>query len=137
MDSQLRSTSQNEVEHLDNAVVIAESLVNQVKKSDIDMMVQHQKEMLTRYEKTNEMLINFNMLSAQRCETTSQDFKKHTQMLYEMKKDLDIVFKRIRTLKQRLTKMHPEAFAACSDVCNIIEVENNEDTQSKDDVQTS
>lgn len=51
---------------------------------------------LSRYEKTNEMLINFNLLSLSRYEATSQEFKKHTQVLYEMKKDLDNVFRRIR-----------------------------------------
>lgn len=52
---------------------------------------------LSRFEKTNEMLINFNMLSSSRFETTSQEFKRHTMLLYDMKKDLDVVFRRIRS----------------------------------------
>lgn len=51
---------------------------------------------LSRFEKTNEMLINFNILSANRFEATVKDFQKHTQLLFDMKKDLDTVFKRIR-----------------------------------------
>ena len=42
------------------------------------------------------MLINFNILSGNRFANTSQEFKKHTTVIYEMKKDLDTVFKRIR-----------------------------------------
>ena len=51
---------------------------------------------MSRYEKTNEMLINFNMLSSTRCEATTQDFRKHTQILGQMKADLDVIFRRIR-----------------------------------------
>ena len=51
---------------------------------------------LMRFEKTNEMLLNFNILSKARFETTQHEFKKHTQLLAEMKMDLDQVFKRIR-----------------------------------------
>ena len=47
MSSQFKTTPGSEPQHLDNhnAVVIAQSLVNQVKKSDTDQMVQHQREM--------------------------------------------------------------------------------------------
>ena len=51
---------------------------------------------LQRFEKTNEMLLNFNALSKGRYETTQQEFRKHTLLLSSMKKDLDAVFKRIR-----------------------------------------
>ena len=51
---------------------------------------------LSRYEKTNEMLINFNILSSGRFQTTQQTFVKHTELLSDMKADLDSVFKRIR-----------------------------------------
>jgi hypothetical protein len=57
------------------------------------------------------MLINFNQLSFQRYEASVQDFQKHTQLLFDMKKDLDSIFKRIRSLKQRLSKTYPDAFA--------------------------
>lgn len=53
---------------------------------------------LSRFEKTNEMLINFNILSANRFAVTSAQFRQNTQLLYDMKKDLDSIFKRIRYL---------------------------------------
>ncbi|KAL5004485.1 hypothetical protein ScPMuIL_017941 [Solemya velum] len=105
---------------VDTSSAFAEALASQVNKADIMRMVEAQHEMLSRYEKTNEMLINFNMLSSSRYETASHDFSKHTLILSEMKRDLDSIFKRIRILKQRLGKMHPEAFSACSDVFNVL-----------------
>ncbi|XP_061173508.1 kxDL motif-containing protein 1-like [Saccostrea echinata] len=108
-----------------------EALVEQVNREDVQSMVQLQRDMLARYEKTNEMLINFNMLSSARCEATSQEFRQHTQVLGQMKADLDIIFRRIRTLKQRLGTLYPEAFAACSDVYNILENSEEEEHTEK------
>ena len=65
---------------------------------------------LQRFEKTNEMLSNCNTLSATRLERAKRDFKGHTQHVNEMKKDLDAIFKRIRTLKAKIAAQNPEAF---------------------------
>ncbi len=54
---------------------------------------------LQRFEKTNEMLLNFNSLSRARFDTTQLEFRKHTTLIASMKKDLDAVFKRIRCLE--------------------------------------
>lgn len=51
---------------------------------------------LDRFEKTNEMLINFNVLSNVRLQQMNDHFLLHTRTLVEMKKDLDSVFRRIR-----------------------------------------
>lgn len=51
---------------------------------------------LDRFEKTNEMLINFNGLSNVRLQQMNERFLQHTRTLVEMKKDLDSVFRRIR-----------------------------------------
>ena len=51
---------------------------------------------LSRFEKTNEMLLNFNVLAKSRYETTCKEFSRHTQLLYDMKQDLDSCFTRIR-----------------------------------------
>jgi Uncharacterized conserved protein len=66
---------------------------------------------LQRFEKTNEMLINCNALSAGRLQTANAEFKKHSQLLMEMKKDLDGIFKRTRALKTKLSSQYPQAFA--------------------------
>merc|ERR1711971_1466577 len=70
------------------------------------------KEMLQRFEKTNEMLTNVNSLSAVRLEKANNDFKKHTQNVVEMKKDLESIFRRLKIIKQKLNKQMPEACEA-------------------------
>ena len=66
---------------------------------------------LQRFEKTNAMLTNCNALSAQRLQNTTVDFKRHVQMLTDMKKDLNQVFERIRKLKTKLANQYPKQFA--------------------------
>lgn len=65
---------------------------------------------LTRFDKTNEMLVHCNHLAAARIERASRDLKQHCFQLEELKKDVDSVFKRIRSLKNKLSHEHPEAF---------------------------
>ena len=56
------------------------------------------------------MLSNCNTLSATRLERASKDFRGHINNLNDMKKDLESIFKRIRTIKTKLSVQHPEAF---------------------------
>ena len=65
---------------------------------------------LQRFEKTNEMLTNCNNLCVTRLKTASAEFKKHTTLLVEMRKDLDNIFKRIQVLKSKTNNQYPEAF---------------------------
>ena len=51
---------------------------------------------LDRFEKTNEMLLNFNNLSSARLQQMNERFLHHTRTLVEMKRDLDSIFRRIR-----------------------------------------
>jgi len=52
---------------------------------------------MSRFEKTNEMLLNFNRLSDARYDSTQADFRKHINLLHDMRKDLDSIFRRIRS----------------------------------------
>lgn len=56
------------------------------------------------------MLSNCNTLSSTRLERASKDFRNHINYLTELKKDLEVVFKRIRIIKSKLSKQNPEAF---------------------------
>ena len=42
----------------------------------------------------------------------NNDFKKHTQNVIEMKRDLESIFKRLKNIKQKLNKQMPEAYTA-------------------------
>lgn len=57
------------------------------------------------------MLTNCNALSTSRLKTVGPEFKKHIQLLQEMKKDLDYIYKKIRTIKGKLSAQYPEALA--------------------------
>lgn len=66
---------------------------------------------LQRFEKTNEMLLNCNALSAGRIKTATDDFKKYTKLVNDMKKDLDHIFKKVRQIKSKINAQYPDALA--------------------------
>merc|ERR1711983_210199 len=69
----------------------------------------HRKKCCRDLKKTKEMLTNVNSLSAVRLEKANNDFKKHTQNVVEMKKDLESIFRRLKIIKQKLNKQMPDA----------------------------
>ncbi|XP_063217221.1 kxDL motif-containing protein CG10681 isoform X1 [Bacillus rossius redtenbacheri] len=94
--------------------VFIQGLAGIVDQQDVESMIRAQKQMLQRFEKTNEMLTNCNALSVNRLKSAGAEFKRHTQLLLDTKKDLDNIFKRIRTLKSKLSAQYPQAFAAAA-----------------------
>lgn len=91
--------------------VFCSRILNMVNAEDVNAIILAQKNMLDRFEKTNEMLLNFNGLSSARLQQMSERFLQHTRALLELKRDLDSIFRRIRTLKGKLSRQHPEAFS--------------------------
>ncbi|XP_058829975.1 kxDL motif-containing protein CG10681 [Topomyia yanbarensis] len=91
--------------------VFVQGLAGLVNQTDVEVIIRAQKQMLQRFEKTNEMLLNCNALSQSRLKIASEDFKKHTKLLHDMKKDLDYIFKKIRNIKTKLGTQYPTAFA--------------------------
>ncbi|XP_011365078.1 kxDL motif-containing protein 1 isoform X2 [Pteropus vampyrus] len=91
--------------------VFCSRILSMVNVDDINAIILAQKNMLDRFEKTNEMLVNFNNLSSVRLQQMSERFLHHTKTLVEMKRDLDSIFRRIRMLKGKLARQHPEAFS--------------------------
>ncbi|XP_014298403.1 uncharacterized protein LOC103579322 isoform X3 [Microplitis demolitor] len=90
--------------------VFIQGLAGLVDQQDVESMIRAQKQMLQRFEKTNEMLTNCNQLSISRLKSAGAEFKKHTALLAEMKKDLDYIFKKIRIVKNKLNQQYPQAF---------------------------
>lgn len=105
------------------AGVFCSRMLSMVNREDVNAIVQAQRHMLDRFEKTNEMLLNFNNLSSVRLSQMTERYLNHTRALVEMKKDLDSIFRRIRTLKDKLSKQHPEAF---SSIRASVDVEDEE-----------
>lgn len=103
--------------------VFIQGLAGIVDQQDVEAMIRAQKQMLQRFEKTNEMLTNCNALSVNRLKSAGAEFKKHTQLLLEMKKDLDNIFKRIRVMKTKLASQYPQAFSAVTEKSLNVEKE--------------
>ena len=57
----------------------------------------------------------------------NSDFRKHTQNVVEMKKDLEHIFKRLKIIKQKLNKQMPEAYGS------VIGVKTHENVKEEDD----
>ncbi|XP_026991461.1 kxDL motif-containing protein 1 [Tachysurus fulvidraco] len=104
--------------------IFCSRMLSMVNSEDVNAIIQAQRHMLDRFEKTNEMLINFNGLSNVRLQQMNDRFLLHTRTLIEMKKDLDSVFRRIRTLKGKISKQYPEAF---SNICEASSLEDDDD----------
>ncbi|KAG5845215.1 kxDL motif-containing protein 1-like [Anguilla rostrata] len=92
--------------------MFCDRMLSMVNSEDVNAIIQAQRHMLDRFEKTNEMLLNFNGLSNVRLHQMTEHFLLHTRTLLEMKKDLDSIFRRIRTLKGKLAKQYPDVFSS-------------------------
>ncbi|XP_069676737.1 kxDL motif-containing protein CG10681 [Periplaneta americana] len=110
--------------------VFIQGLAGIVDQQDVEAMIRAQKQMLQRFEKTNEMLTNCNALSVNRLKSAGTEFKKHTQLLLEMKKDLDNIFKRIRIIKAKLASHYPQAYSAVTE--KSLKVEEDEEEEEGD-----
>ncbi|XP_073843012.1 kxDL motif-containing protein CG10681-like [Musca autumnalis] len=93
------------------AEAFVQGLAGLVNQSDVENIIRAQKQMLQRFEKTNEMLLNCNALSQSRLKQANDDFKRHCKVLSDMKKDLDYIFRKIRSIKQKLSHQYPQAYA--------------------------
>ena len=63
---------------------------------------------LNKFEKTNEMLINCNSLSTSYYDKLQSNFRRNTQLMEEIHKDLNYIFRTIRSIKQTIKVQHPE-----------------------------
>jgi KxDL motif-containing protein 1 len=73
------------------------------------------------------MLTNCNALSQNRLKNINEDFRKHSKLLQEMKKDLNYIFKKIREIKKKLEVQYPEAFVKANLSTNQCVDEDEED----------
>nr|CAG4642761.1 EOG090X0CBU [Evadne anonyx] len=90
--------------------VFVQGLAGFIQQQDVEAMIRAQKQMLQRFEKTNEMLVNCNALSQIHLQKANQEFKRHIQLLNEVKRDLDNIFKRVKALKAKAALQYPESY---------------------------
>lgn len=116
-------------------LAISQQMKDMVNRQDVDAIIKAQQATLKRLEKSNAMLTSCNNLSSQQLAIASENFGRHTNMLLEMKKDLQSIFTRIRTLKSKLQTQYPGEFSMAleEEVQNVAMQTadiNNEDSTS-------
>ncbi|XP_030571510.1 kxDL motif-containing protein CG10681 [Drosophila novamexicana] len=112
------------------AEAFIQGLSGMVNQSDVETMIRAQKQMLQRFEKTNEMLLNCNALSQSRLKNANEKFKRHVKLLSEMKKDLDYIFRKVRIIKQKLQQQYPAIYAEVQPQRSSLAEEAEDETES-------
>nr|CAG4651284.1 EOG090X0CBU [Simocephalus serrulatus] len=112
------------------AEVFVQGCAGFTNQQDIEQMIRAQKQMLQRFEKTNEMLVNCNALSQVHLQKATAEFKKHVQLLNEVKKDLENIFKRVKVMKSKAAAQYPHQF---EDAVSKIQTEAIEEEDEKKD----
>ncbi|KAH8307315.1 hypothetical protein KR044_009967 [Drosophila immigrans] len=112
------------------AEAFIQGLAGMVNQGDVETMIRAQKQMLQRFEKTNEMLLNCNALSQSRLKSASEDFKRHVKLLSEMKKDLDYIFRKVRIIKQKLQQQYPAIYAEVQPQRSSLAEEAEDETET-------
>uniref|UniRef100_H2ZDC8 KxDL motif-containing protein 1 n=1 Tax=Ciona savignyi TaxID=51511 RepID=H2ZDC8_CIOSA len=97
---------------------LSSSLTQLVNEDDMAAILKSQKAMLARLEKTNHMILNCNNISEQQLEMMLSRYRRHTQLLKDMKKDLQSVHSRIRRLKRILELKNPDSWTIIEEEAN-------------------
>jgi hypothetical protein len=79
------------------------------------------------------MLTNCNALSQNRLKNVTEDYKKHCKLLIDMKKDLEYIYKKIRTIKGKLEVKYPQSFEQVSQRQAIDEEDNEREAEENID----
>uniref|UniRef100_A0A0K8UD69 KxDL motif-containing protein CG10681 n=1 Tax=Bactrocera latifrons TaxID=174628 RepID=A0A0K8UD69_BACLA len=77
------------------------------------------------------MMLNCNQLSQSRLKNANDDFKKHVKLLTEMKKDLDYIYRKVRSIKQKLSQQYPLDYAEAQPQRSSLAEEAEDETEAK------
>jgi hypothetical protein len=129
--ARIRTEPRIRVESTENSefdgAAFVERLNGMVKHEDINSILELQGVMLQRFEKSNTQLDRLNEFSRQRYFDTVEQFRRYTNILTKMKRNLDSIFRRIKDLKHRLQSQHPEDFMMVASELNDLEEDSGED----------
>ncbi|CAH8842828.1 unnamed protein product [Trichobilharzia szidati] len=103
-----------------------DSLNNVINSPEAVKIIQQQELMLTKFEKTNEMLRTVSELSEGRYRILCNELNTHTKTILSLKKEMNDVFKRIRSIKKLLATYFPDDMERLSQ--QLAASSNTEDT---------
>lgn len=83
-----------------------------VKRDDVIQMINLQVTSIERLESTNKSLANCNSMAQDRLAATTKLFKKTSKQMNEAKKDLDVIYKKILEMKNKIRIERPDLFEA-------------------------
>ncbi|XP_047947965.1 kxDL motif-containing protein 1-like [Salvia hispanica] len=83
---------------------------------DLDSIKQAQNLILGRLQDSNAVLSHFNEYSENCFMEVHADFAKNTRLLRSMKSDLDYIFQKLRSLKNKIAGTYPDAFPDTSEI---------------------
>lgn len=86
-----------------------------------------QERMYQALELANWKLASLNEVSEATFQEHAPLFRQQVKSLHEMKKELDSIFRRIRTLKAKVSVMYPKAYAAAQERVSV----HNEDPDNR------
>jgi len=90
------------------ATVFAKEAIGLVNHEDIAHILELQSHIHQKLQHSQESLTSFNEFSAALYKNMNNNFETHTELMKNMKKDLDVIFRRIRDLKVTLAGALPE-----------------------------
>lgn len=99
--------------------------------SNVNEVIKEQEKMLLSMEVSNEKLTSFNNVSEDTYRRLSANFVQNTKLLSDMKKELDTVFRRIRSLKVRIQTSFPEAYAIAESKHRLVLEDDDEAPESE------
>ncbi|KAK6267466.1 hypothetical protein QUC31_011626 [Theobroma cacao] len=78
--------------------------------NDLDSLKHLQHLILGRLQDSNAVLSHFNEYSEHCFAEVSSDFSRNTRLLKSMKSDLNYIFQKLRSMKEKIMATYPDAF---------------------------
>ena len=110
--------------------VFLDRLATMMHHGNITEVIKDQEKMLLSMEISNEKLTSFNNVSEEAFRRLSGNFIQNTKLLSDMKKELDTVFRRIRSLKVKVQTVFPDSYAVAESKHRLVLEDEDEAAES-------
>lgn len=107
--------------------VFLEKYTSMINTDSLLAIKSEQEAMYRALELANWKLSCLNSVSESTYQEKAAEFRQYIRSLQEMKKQLDSIFRRVRTLKAKVSQTYPEAYAAAQE-----RISNQSDSDSVD-----